>query len=874
MAKVSLKQVGEDLAVNGYEFTPIKQKSKRPIFKQWTEREFISEYPGWIKNYPDCGAGIITASNPAVDLDIRNVDLVSYMADYAELLCGTAPIRIGLDPKRLLLFRLKGHKFRTIKTVWHDHEGVKQELQILGHGQQFIAYGIHPDTELPYRWVANGEPATIDSDNLPQLSEADAFDIADEFDRQCKKRGWDHKVRHRGSDEEFEDDEFAEYSDDDADNRAFDMSRQYDGDYDDLERKIMLLPNADDYHQWVKVLAGLQTGIEDQDRAYDIALRWSAQASNFDQDSFDKKWDEGFRHEKSKLVSFRSLLAEAHDVEEQQRARALESIIPSFQKAATREEWLDAAAEFRKTDVFGLARQDAIKVACDRYKELTGRKLTLQEIKKSLSFRVDPEDLPGWLAPWIFNSATGEFINIRNGASMKERSFDIAMRRYTNTTEDADATPVKMAMDVFMIPVVDGVMYNPIMHGELEHGDWRGVRECNNRTEFFRFFESDNMSYSNDNGKIFLNTFKPDTLAEMPEEYSKRDKKNIAILKDFFAVQFPNAAEREYVMEYFAWIVKNPGRRINYALIIHGCPGSGKTILSELLRNVLGDANVGGVSNSDLQSSFTKWAEGDIVKFVEEVSVVGHGYDVLNGIKDKITNPKITVRRMHQDSLTVQNTASYIMVTNDPSALPIDSQDRRYLVVASQFQDKERDLLPFLKEEPNFFKRFDRAFRQSAGAIRKWFSEYKFRKEFAPEGGHAPLDTEARARMIDIAKDEFTEAIQSAMIDGDVKSVTPDLVFLPDMILFMERNVTGFKPPKTASLNRKMESVGLYRVGTKSSLSQVRYNGSKGRCYAQNPKRFELSDGKLDLDLIRQTLDAHNSKFKDDEDDFDENDSL
>lgn len=871
MAKTSLKIVGEDLAVNGYEFVPLRKNEKRPIFKDWTNLDFDSEYATWIARHPDAGAGIITSKTPAVDLDITNDSLVEEMADFVELCYGSAPTRIGLAPKRLMVFRLQGKKFVTLKSAWLDEEGVKHEVQILGDGQQFVGYGVHPNTGKPYRWVANGDPTTVDWGDLPRLSEQQGIEILEEFDRLCEKRGWTHKIHHRLDDDRDYDDPNAEYEEDDWVNKAYESGRSYEGDYDDLERKVMLLPNADDYHQWIKVIAALQTGIEDQERAYDIALKWSAQANNFDQNEFDKKWEEGFRHDRNKLISFRSLLQEAHEIEEQQRAEAVERIIPTFMEATTRDEWMTAAGQFRNAKVTGLARADVIKIAADRYKEITGRKLAPGEIKKSLSFRIDPDDLPGWLVPWVFNTATGDFINIRNGAVMKVQAFDLSMSRYM--ANDADSTPVKLAMEVFQVPTIEGVMYNPIMHGELPNSEWKPVRECANRPEFFRFFESQNMAYSADNGKVFLNTFRPDTLIDMPDEVSKRDKKNIAIMKDFFAVQFPDAREREYVMEYIAWCIKHPGRRINYALIIHGCPGSGKTILSEMFRCILGDANVGAVSNSDLQSSFTRWAEGDIVKFVEEVSVIGHGYDVLNNIKDKITNPIISVRRMREDSLKVQNTASYIMVTNDPAALPIDSNDRRYLIVASQFQDKQRDLVPFLKNEPNFFRRFDRAFRQSPGAMRKWFHEFSFRKDFKPDGGHAPEDTRARERMIDMSKDDFTESIMSATYDGDVMSVTPDLIYMPDMLNWMEKNISNFKAPTSKTLSRKMESIGYYKVGSGTG-GQVRFNGSKGSCYAKHPKHYEQMTGLPDSSKIREHLEAHNEKFGGEDEDFDENDQL
>ncbi|HED5821836.1 TPA: PriCT-2 domain-containing protein [Enterobacter hormaechei] len=874
MAKTSLNQVGEDLAVNGYIFTPIRRKSKAPLFKNWTTNNFEGNWEDWVLVHGECGAGILTAKNPAVDLDIRDEDLVSHMSDYVELVYGSAPTRVGLDPKRLLLFRLSGAKFPTMKSVWYEGDpktSMKHEVQILGDGQQFIAFGIHPDTNKPYKWVANGDPTSVDYDELPELTEAQAFDIIAEFDRECAKRGWNHTMAVRGQTLGWDDDD-EEYEEDDWVNRAADAYSQYDGDYDELERKVMLLPGAEDYQQWIRVIAALQTGVEDQDRAYDIALKWSAQANNFDQDSFDKKWDEGFKHDKKRLISFRSLLQEANEIEDRQRAEAVETLIPKFSGATNRDEWMEAASHFRKVKMFGMARMDVVKVACDKYNELVGRKLSPAEIKKNLSYRIDPDDLPGWLMQWCFNRQTGLFVNIRNGSSSSVQAFDLAMRRYM-VDEDPDTTPAKLAMDIYQVPVVDGVMYNPLAHGETPNSEWKPVRECAGRPEFFRFFESDNLAYSTDNGRIFLNTFHPDTMVDMPEDYTQRDLKNIQVMKDFFLVQFPDPKEREYVMEYFAWIVKNPGKRINYALIIHGCPGSGKTIIREMFRCILGDANVGEVSNSDLQSNFTKWAESDIVKFVEEVSVVGHGYDVLNNIKPFITNPVISVRRMREDSLKVRNTASYIMVTNDPAALPIDDNDRRYLVVASQFQDKKRDLMPFLKNEPNFFKRFDRAFRQSAGALRKWFSEFQFRKDFNPSGGHAPMDTMARERMMALSKDDFTDSVITCVSENHTRNVCRDIIFMPSLMEYLEREIDNFKAPNSRSISRKMEAAGFYRVASTHS-GKVRMDGKLGRCYSPQPKHFERPDGSPDADEIRAWLDRHNEANVQEDDEFEDDDAL
>ncbi len=51
----------------------------------------------------------------------------------------------------MLFYRAEaGHK--KIHRKWKDLSGKIHGVEVLGHGQQFIAEGIHPDTKQPYSW--------------------------------------------------------------------------------------------------------------------------------------------------------------------------------------------------------------------------------------------------------------------------------------------------------------------------------------------------------------------------------------------------------------------------------------------------------------------------------------------------------------------------------------------------------------------------------------------------------------------------------------------------------------------------------------------------------------------------------------------------
>ena len=79
--------------------------------------------------------------------------------------------RIGQAPKTLLLYRPLDD-IRPIK--------IAGCIDVLAIGKQFVAYGIHPDTGQPYRWLdSHHNPATAKLEELPPINAADLRAFAD-----------------------------------------------------------------------------------------------------------------------------------------------------------------------------------------------------------------------------------------------------------------------------------------------------------------------------------------------------------------------------------------------------------------------------------------------------------------------------------------------------------------------------------------------------------------------------------------------------------------------------------------------------------------------------------------------------------------------
>ena len=100
------------------------------------------------------GVGIVTGQVIAIDLDITHQALANAVLNAAQRILGRTPfIRYGNAPKAILVYRSADETITKRKSPLYtlpEHD--KQAVEILGAGQQFVAYGVHPTTKQPYHW--------------------------------------------------------------------------------------------------------------------------------------------------------------------------------------------------------------------------------------------------------------------------------------------------------------------------------------------------------------------------------------------------------------------------------------------------------------------------------------------------------------------------------------------------------------------------------------------------------------------------------------------------------------------------------------------------------------------------------------------------
>ena len=437
------------------------------------------------------------------------------------------------------------------------------------------------------------------------------------------------------------------------------------------------------------------------------------------------------------FVRSKGLLDQATDLHELESAAGL----------AVQSEQLSASDRNRLT-----------KVLQDRYKELSGAKMPVAIARNWLNTYIARDmaaNAPIWARNWYWVTSIDSFVHFETKEVVSTTSYNALYNREMTEFAEGDKIPVasEMSLNVWGTRTCNDLMYNPT--------------------------EDDLFIYD---GRTYLNTYRPDLVPQAPPApLSSGNLKAVAAVEMHLQLLLPNDRERKLFLDWLAFCVQNPGRKIRWSPLLIGMPGDGKSAFLSMMRKVMGPKNVRILNNKTLESNFTGWATGQCLIGIEELKMHSHNrHDIFNGIKDIISNTDIEIHPKGKDPYNLPNFSNVLALSNFLDAAPATEEDRRLFFLKTAFVNCSADDLAdgirkISNKEPEQYwdELFDKALTHHIPGLRRWLLERRLSAEFDPNG-RAP-HTATRELAISLSRSDSEDEVDAVLAEGGV-GIYPNLV--------------------------------------------------------------------------------------------------
>ncbi len=840
---MNYKTLAPKLVSLGYEPLAIRPRDKAPIDAAWSTMSITEEtvVKRSISASSKSGIGIRCGTGSvavyAADFDFYNKAVTKTVAESFFELFGKGPIRIGQMPKALSVYSgLPGQA--KMQTSWTAPDGVVHKFELLGAGQQFVAYGIHKDTKKAYTWLKGGLDS-IETRGLPQLDFDKVTDWVNNVLPGLVPSDWilgSKSVKSKST-------------------KSVDTFESYKAPLDgwDLQRVIdEILPNLDPSKgndDWVKVgMAFYHQGGGNPEwlAAWDD---WSSEGSNYKDGECEKRWSSFASDGRSgdEIVTLATYIKITKEAREKAATGTLVSTAKSYKEqisSAFDEEALREIAANVRADrnLDSLAKESLVEPWQTKFKALNGAKPQVKTVRDLLGVSAKKPVLaasvgiPAWAQGYVYVTQRAMIYRYDSNEWLTRESFDFKHNPDAGTDDDGTQfSAYNLLRDLQATPRVEQALYMP---------------------QLSAMFELDGVSY--------VNTYRPSSVpVGKPErQWTDADRKAVAVAKRHIELMCGERSDvTTYLLDWLAFNVQNPGVKISYAWLIVGGEGVGKTWFGHLMSVAMGSPNVGIVAGDEVVSGFSRWATGYAFNVVEEVRLgtkVDQAAKIWDSLKAPISNEHVVFIRKGKDGVPIPNVTNYLLLSNHDDAVPLSMETRKVGVIKTPFDsnDTAGELQSMALREgcanaEAYFKAIFSALKNHPGVIREWLATWKVSDSFTPYG-RAPMTDERESLVLGNRTSEET-AIRDAIDDGS-NGVSKYIVCPSTLKVQLEMNAS-------LSLTESMITVHLKTLGYKTSGIRLNWKGSMVRPWIKGVKlvKGEGSD-KANKATLRRYLDDSVSK--------------
>lgn len=523
-----------------------------------------------------------------------------------------------------------------------------------------------------------------------------------------------------------------------------------------VKQALDALVNDFDYDGWVKVGMAVHHETDGSEEGFELWDAWGQKSSTYTTEKYGReRWRSFGRNTSSAPTTFRHVLSLVKDVVKIESEQQVED---RYQATAGWRNSISEAADERtlRETICPAISQDARLGDVERealahlLRDTLKKKGCVIAIGQARNLIAPPKvvreqtdaDMPLWAMGWCYVGTHDKFFLHDSNEWLTTQGFNAKFNREMPRREDGQIIKSASwyALEDLEIEHVNRAVYIP----------WGG--------DLFDL-----------NGERCVNLYRPSSVPKETATLSAKGQEAVAVVKRHLSLALGGRADlMELVLAWMAHNVQKPGIKIRWSLLFKGIPGDGKSTIGTLLKAVMGEPNVKNISPEALASDFTSWGEGAAVGLFEEVRIVGENrYNIFNSIKPYITNDSVPILRKGKDEYEIVNVTNYMGFTNYSDALPLDDNDRRWLIVFLPFASTEElaaAVSASFTSLDAYFKHLNAVIRFYRTELRRWFLDYAIPGTFNPDG-NAPMTVEKQS-MIAMSMSDDEAAVREVLEAG------------------------------------------------------------------------------------------------------------
>ncbi len=187
-------------------------------------------------------------------------------------------------------------------------------------------------------------------------------------------------------------------------------------------------------------------------------------------------------------------------------------------------------------------------------------------------------------------------------------------------------------------------------------------------------------------GRRLVNTYVP-----VPTEQTPGD---VTPFLNHLNLVLPENRDRAILLAYMAACVQHIGTKFQWAPLIQGAEGNGKSLFSYCVAYAIGEKYVHMPPASEIGEKFNSWMFDKLFIGVEDIYVPDQKRELVEILKPMITGKRLPCRAMQQAQVMKDSCANFIFNSNHQDGVRKTVDDRRYCVLFTaqqSFDDIRRD---------------------------------------------------------------------------------------------------------------------------------------------------------------------------------------